>query len=72
MMHISRHLLVQFIQFAIVGGVGVGINESALIILTEHAHLWYAISNIFAIALASIWNFALYRIWVFRSSGTKT
>ena len=56
----------QFVKFAVVGAIGVGINEAVLIGMTEQLHLWYGFSNLFAIGVASVWNFIGYRNWAFK------
>jgi putative flippase GtrA len=61
-----KKLIVQFAKFALVGGVGVAINEATLLALTNLLGIPYYYSNLGAIAVATIWNFLGYRAWAFK------
>lgn len=58
--HISR-----FIKFAVVGGIGAAITFSLTWLLTDKFHLYYLLSMVFAVAVATVSNFALNTIWTF-------
>jgi prolipoprotein diacylglyceryltransferase len=60
----------QIFKFALIGGSGVIINSAVIYAMTEWVHLYYMISNLFAIAVASVWNYLWYKYWVF-NDGTK-
>ncbi len=55
-----------FIKYSIVGAFGAAINFSSLWFLTEQAHLWYLLSAIIGIILASISNFVFNYLWAFK------
>lgn len=56
----------QMFRFALIGGSGVIINSAVIYAMTEWVHLYYMISNLFAIAIASVWNYVWYKYWVFK------
>ncbi len=55
-----------FIKYSIVGTFGAAINFSTLWVLTDKFHLWYLLSAIIGIILASISNFVFNYLWAFR------
>jgi putative flippase GtrA len=55
-----------YLQYSLVGAIGVVINFTALYLLTDKVHLWYLVSAMIAIILASTNNFILNYIWTFK------
>jgi putative flippase GtrA len=56
---------VQFGLFALVGMVGVGLNELVLWLLTERVGLHYLVSKIAATVLVYLWNFSARKVLIF-------
>jgi putative flippase GtrA len=57
----------QFLLFAIINIVGVGISLIILYSLVQYAGLWYLYAKVWATAIAVIWNFTGFRLWVFKT-----
>lgn len=55
-----------YLQYSLVGMVGVAINFTILWALTEKAHFWYIASATIAILFASTNNFFLNYLWTFK------
>lgn len=53
----SKQIVMQFGLFAIVGLVGLGINQFLLYSLVEFAKLWYISAKIIAIFAGLVWSF---------------
>ena len=58
-----RKFLGRLIRFNAVSVVGVGINLGTLWLLTSAAGLYYIISNLVGITLATLWNYLVNRRW---------
>lgn len=58
--------LQRFIQYSLVGMVGVAINFTTLWLLTDKVGLWYLLSATIAIFLAATNNFVLNYYWTFK------
>ena len=56
----------EFGIFAIVGVVGLGINELIIWIFTDYIHFHYLISKIFSAVVVLIWNFSARKFLLFR------
>lgn len=54
-----------FLKFCVVGGIGVGVNEGALIALQD-AGMYYLYAGALAIELSILSNFVLNDLWTFR------
>jgi putative flippase GtrA len=52
--------------FAVIGLVGLGLNELLIYFFTEYADLYYLISKMFAAALILLWNFSARKLTLFR------
>ena len=52
-------------RFACVGLIGVGVNNTLLWLLTEHAHVYYLLSSALATEVAILSNFTLNYVWTF-------
>ncbi len=63
-----KNTLMEFIRFAIVGGIGTVINLFILYTFTEFFNVYYLISAIFAFVTAVSCNFILNKIWTFKES----
>lgn len=61
----KQKTIVKFIKFAMVGGIGSIITFSLTWLLTEKLGLWYMVSMVFAVAVATVSNFILNNIWTF-------
>jgi hypothetical protein len=58
----------QFIQFAIIGGIGVFINLGITWGLTEYAAVHYMVSNFIGICVAMTCNFIGNKFWTFKGA----
>lgn len=56
----------QAIKYFITSSVGIGINLAVLVFLVELFGMWYILAKVFATAAALIWNFLVYKNWVFK------
>lgn len=61
-----KEIAVKYIQFCIVGGIGVFINLGITYFLTEYLHIWYMISNFAGILVAVTSNFIGNYFWTFK------
>jgi len=60
--------LVQFIKFAIIGGIGVVINLGITYCFTEYFGVYYMISNCLGIIVAMSCNFVGNKVWTFKGA----
>jgi hypothetical protein len=56
----------RFIKFCIVGGSGALITFGITYLLTEYYHLWYILSMVIAVAIATVWNYNFNLLWTFK------
>jgi len=56
----------RYIKFAVVGGIGSIINWAILYALTEYCGVWYVVSSIIGILIATLHNYLLNHYWAFR------
>lgn len=54
-------------KFAVVGVIGIVVNQLALVLLTEILGLYYIVSSILASQVSTLNNFVLTEFWVFRA-----
>jgi len=52
-----KNRTVEFLFFAVIGVIGLGINDVALWLLTEKCGIFYLLSKIVAAAVGYLWNF---------------
>lgn len=55
----------EFLIFAVIGVVGLGLNNLLLYLLTDKLHIHYMISKLITTALVMIWNFGARKIVLF-------
>jgi putative flippase GtrA len=60
-----RNRYVEFVIFALLGVMGLGLNELAMFTLTELAGLHYLASKVFSTGLTYIWNFGSRKVLLF-------
>jgi putative flippase GtrA len=53
----NRNRLVEFLIFAVVGLIGLGLNALIIYIFTELAHVYYLLSKIISTIIVFLWNF---------------
>ena len=58
--------LVEFGLFALVGVLGLGLNDLSMWLLTSMAGLYYLYSKLITTALVFVWNFAIRKVSLFR------
>jgi putative flippase GtrA len=63
MRHVIRRDARRALQFAAVGLVGVGINNSVLWLLVERAHVYLPAASLLATETAIVSNFAMNQVW---------
>ncbi|MDI6724700.1 MAG: GtrA family protein [Methanobacterium sp.] len=56
----------EFTVFAIIGVVGLGLNEIFIWLFTDYVDMYYLLSKIIAAALILFWNFSARKITLFR------
>ena len=57
----------EFVAFAVIGVIGLGLNELIMWAGTEGLHLHYMVSKIVSTGIVFFWNFLARRFLVFRS-----
>lgn len=62
----KRKFLKEYLMFWMVSLLGTGLQLGFLYVFTEFAQLFYLISAMIAIAIASLANFTLNKFWTFR------
>lgn len=55
----------EFLIFAVIGVIGLGLNNLLLYLLTDKLHIHYMISKLITTALVMIWNFGARKIVLF-------
>lgn len=60
----------KFVKFCLVGGCGAIIHLGIVALFTEVFGLWYMLSVVFGIGIATMWNFTGNFLWTFGSSGS--
>lgn len=68
----ARGKIQQFMQFFMVGTVGLGLNLLLMYLLIEHLHLWYNWAKALAVVAVALWNFNASRKWVFKEKHQYT
>lgn len=58
----------RFIKFCVVGGSGAIITFGITWVLTEVFNMWYMLSMVIAVGIATIWNYNFNLFWTFRAS----
>ncbi len=66
---LSGHPAAEFAVFALVGVVGLGINQAVMAGFTELAGLHYALSKAIAIVFVFSWHFGARKLLLFRGAG---
>ena len=56
----------KLIKFCLVGGVGFLIQGGTLLFFTEVFGLWYILSFVIGVILATIWTFTVNLKWTFK------
>ena len=59
--------LKRFGKFHVVYGIGLAVNISLLYVITEYLGVYYILSNLIAIAIATLWNFWWSAKWTWGS-----
>jgi putative flippase GtrA len=62
----SRSAAAEFAVFAVIGIVGLGINEGVLALLTGVGGIHWAITKLVSTAIVLVWNFGARKIALFR------
>lgn len=58
----------RFLRFCLVGGSGAIITFGITWLLTEQFGLWYMLSMVIAVAIATVWNYNFNLFWTFKTS----
>jgi putative flippase GtrA len=58
--------IIEFLIFAAIGVVGLGLNEAIIWEIREHLHWHYMIGKVFSAAGVLLWNFTARKIILFR------
>ncbi len=59
----------RLVKFNLVSLVGMAITTGILTFLVEHYGVYWAIANLVAIGVATLWNFALNFLWTWSAEG---
>ena len=59
-------------KFALVGLIGLFVNEFMLFVFTDIFHIYYLISSVLGVELAIISNFTLHELWTFADRRKKS
>jgi len=72
--HVAKLYIYKYrkmLKFLLVGGVGIGVNLGLLAFFTEVAGIWYMLSAVLGILIATMWNFAMNNLWTFGDRNLK-
>jgi putative flippase GtrA len=61
----SMKKIVEFLLFAFVGLIGLGLNDFFLWLFTEQCRIYYMLSKLMAVVLVYLWNFLGRRYFIF-------
>jgi len=61
-----RSKTMTFVIYALVGVVGLALNQTLIVLLTERLHLFYGLSKLAANVVISLWNFFIRKYLLFR------
>lgn len=56
----------EFLVFAIIGVIGLGLTELLMWVSTEKLHIYYLISKVIVAAIVLVWNFLARKIILYR------
>ena len=62
-------ILVQYVKFAIISLIGLGLNFLILYLLVDLAHLWYVYAKLIIAVVVAFWNFGANHWWTFKVQG---
>ena len=57
----------EFISYAVIGAIGLGMTLGIMYVFTEWLHLHYMLSKIIATAIVLVWNYLARKIFVYGS-----
>jgi putative flippase GtrA len=71
--HVSdrRVRLLRFLRFAVVGASGIVVNEVAAAVFVSALGLHYVVGVLLSTQCSTLWNFALFEVWAFKSTAHK-
>lgn len=73
MLKLVRSILtVRFLEFSIVGAIGVLVNQAVLFLLTYLIGIYYMLAAVFSFEVALLNNFILNELWTFRKRETSS
>lgn len=64
--HTKSKMWIEFAIFAIIGIIGLGLNELIIYVATEKCGLYYMLSKLISTALVFLWNFFVRKFVLFR------
>ena len=66
--HKLNNRWVEFLLFAFIGVVGLGLNDAIMFLCTERCGIHYTLSKIIATAIVFFWNFLARKLILFKQS----
>ncbi len=66
--HKLNNRWVEFLLFAFIGVVGLGLNDTIMFLCTERCGIHYTLSKIIATAIVFFWNFLARKLILFKQS----
>src|SRR3954471_23747913 len=68
---VQRQRFARFVRFGVVGASGILINELALAVLVSGLGLNYIVGYLLSTQVSTLWNFALFETWAFKSASYR-
>lgn len=65
----SKNYQRQYLQFYLVSGVGLGLNQIMLFLLVDKIHIYDLVAKASAVVVVTFWNYSANRVWTFKKIG---
>ncbi len=62
----QKFTMKRFGQFALVGGLGLLLNNAIVYVIIEDWHLYYNLAKAIAVIIILLWNYFINKFWTFR------
>lgn len=64
--HSSKSRIGEFLVFALIAGIGLGLNTLIMYCLTDGLHLYYMLSKIVSSFIVAFWNFSARKYFLYK------
>jgi putative flippase GtrA len=61
-------LVREFIDYAIIGVIGLGLTELLMYLLTDVCNVYYALSKVISAVIVLFWNFLARKVFIYKAS----